>query len=220
MAGRVARPAPQGMPLRVGGFGGAEGLARYLRDNAITHVIDATHPFAAQMSCNAIAACAETGVPLLAYTRAPWQPEDGDQWTHVADIAGAVDALKGPRKRVLLAVGRMHLREFTVNPQHAYVLRLVDPPSEALGFPEATVIVDRGPFTLEGDRALMEEHGIDLVVSKNAGGKGAEAKIIAARQLGVPVIMIDRPAIPPRTEAHSIDDVKRWLCHALTDLGV
>ena len=220
MAGRVNSPVPQGLPMRVGGFGGVAGLAQYLRDHAITHVIDATHPFAAQMSCNAIEACAQTGTPLVALTRAPWQAQPGDRWSHVPDIAGAVAALAGPPKRVMLAVGRMHLPDFAVNPQHRYLFRLVDPPAEPLGFPDATVIVDRGPFTLEEDRALLARHRIDLLVSKNAGGTGAQAKIIAARALGLPVLMIDRPAIPPRKETHSIAGVMRWMGHACTDLGV
>lgn len=220
MAGRVERPAPQGVPMRVGGFGGAEGLARYLSENAITHVIDATHPFAAQMSRNAIDACTQTGTPLIALTRPPWQADPGDRWTHVPDIAGAVAALDCPQKRVMLAVGRMHLQDFTVNPQHAYLLRLVDPPAQPLGFPQAKVVVDRGPFSLEGDRALLREHRIDLVVSKNAGGSGAHAKILAARDLGLPVLMIERPAIAARAEAHSIQEVMQWLDHVSTDLGV
>jgi len=206
--------------MRLGGFGGPGGLARYLRDNAVTHVIDATHPFAAQMSCNAIDACARTKTPLIALTRAPWQAGPGDRWTHVPDIAAAVAALDRPAQRVMLAVGRMHLQDFTANPQHAYLLRLVDPPATPLGFPLAEVIVDRGPFTLAGDRALLSEHRIDLVVSKNAGGTGAQAKILAARELGLPVLMIDRPAIAKRAEAHSIADVLRWLGHVSTDLGV
>ncbi|KAA0912191.1 cobalt-precorrin-6A reductase [Aquicoccus porphyridii] len=220
LAGRVERPASQALPMRMGGFGGAEGLERYLRDNGITHVIDATHPFAVQMSCNAIAACERIGVPLIALTRAPWSAEPGDRWTHVPDIAGAVAALDCSPKHVMLAVGRMHLHDFTANPQHAYLLRLVDPPKVPLGFPDAQVIVDRGPFTLEGDRALMVEHRIDLVVSKNAGGTGAQAKILAARELGLPVLMIDRPTIPERAEAHSVANVMRWLGHVSTDLGV
>lgn len=220
MAGRVERPAPQGVPMRVGGFGGAEGLAQYLRANGITHVIDATHPFAAQMSRNAIAACAQTGTPLVALTRAPWQPQPGDRWTRVRDVAAAVRALEGPPKRVLLAVGRMHLADFAANPQHHYLLRLVDPPAAPPGFPDATVIVDRGPFTEAGDRALLAQHRIDLVVSKNAGGTGAQAKLLAARALGLPVLMIDRPEIPRRAEAHSVPEVMRWLGHASTDLGV
>lgn len=220
MAGRVERPAPQDVPMRVGGFGGTEGLVRYLHEHAITHVIDATHPFAAQMSRNAIYACERSGTPLIALTRAPWQAAPEDRWKHVPDIAGAVAALGCPPKRVMLAVGRMHLQDFTANPQHAYLLRLVDPPTEPVGFPDATVIVERGPFTLEGDRAILTEHRIDLVISKNAGGTGAQAKILAARELGLPVLMIDRPAIPARPEAHSIRHVFRWLGHVSTDLGV
>ncbi len=220
MAGRVDRPAPQGLPMRVGGFGGVEGLARYLQDHGVTHVVDATHPFAAQMSGNAIEACAHAGVPLIALTRAPWQAQAGDRWKHVPDIAGAVSALEGKPKRIMLAVGRMHLSAFVANPQHFYLLRLVDPPDGPMGFPDCQVVVDRGPFTLEADRALLEAYGIELVVSKNAGGTGAQAKIIAARELGLPVLMIDRPPTANRFEAHSVDDVMRWLGHVGTDLGV
>ncbi|MEQ5870792.1 cobalt-precorrin-6A reductase [Sagittula sp. NFXS13] len=220
MAGRVERPAPQELPMRVGGFGGADGLARYLREASITHIVDATHPFAAQMSVNAIEAAALTGVPLIALTRAPWRAQADDHWTHVASIDAAVAALDGPAQRVMLAVGRMHLPAFAANPQHSYVLRLVDAPDGPLGFPDAQVIVDRGPFTVENDRALLQKHDIALVVSKNAGGTGAQAKLIAARDLGLPVLMIDRPAIPQRAEAHSIEAVMHWLDHAGTDLGV
>lgn len=220
MAGRVDKPIHQDLPLRIGGFGGAEGLADYIRQEQITHVIDATHPFAAQMSMNAIAACAQTNVPLIALTRAPWQAEAGDQWRHVPDIGAAVSALEGPARRIMLAVGRMHLEEFAVNPQHFYLLRLVDPPAQDIGFPYAHVVVDRGPFALEGDRALLIQHKIDLVVSKNSGGAGAKAKIVAARELGLPVLMINRPTIRNRREAHTVSDVMRWLDHASTDLGV
>ncbi|MBE9638659.1 cobalt-precorrin-6A reductase [Salipiger mangrovisoli] len=220
LAGRVATPVPQALPLRIGGFGGSAGLAKYLRAEGITHVVDATHPFAARMSANAVAACGQSGVPLLALTRAPWQQIAGDHWTRVADIAGAVAALGGVPRRVMLAVGRLHLPDFAVEAQHFYLLRLVDPPAEPLAFPDHHVIVERGPFTLEGDMALMRQHGIDLVVSKNSGGTGAFAKIVAARRLGLPVIMIDRPHIPARREAHGVDEVLRWLGHATADLGV
>lgn len=218
-AGRVDRPKRQPLPQRIGGFGGVAGLRDYLATHQITHVIDATHPFAAQMSRNAVAACAQAGVPLIALTRAPWRAQDADNWTHVPDIAGAVTALQRPAARVMLAVGRMHLAEFAPNPQHFYLLRLVDPPQNAPPFPDHHVLVSRGPFTAADDRALMEEHGIDLIVSKNAGGTGAYAKIEAARALGLPVIMIDRPAIPDRKEAYSVSDVMAWLGHG-TDLGV
>ncbi|TVR09185.1 MAG: cobalt-precorrin-6A reductase [Salinarimonadaceae bacterium] len=219
-AGRVARPLRQPLPQRVGGFGGAAGLAQWLRAEAITHVIDATHPFAAQMSRNAVAACAETGVALVALTRPPWEPVAGDDWRRATDIADAVAALDRPRMRVMLAVGRMHLAAFAVNPQHRYLLRLVDPPAGASPFPEADIVVDRGPFDEAADRALMERYGIELVVSKNSGGGGAYAKIAAARALGLPVVMIDRPAAPERTELHDVESVIDWIAHAGSDLGV
>lgn len=219
-AGRVERPRRQPLPQRVGGFGGVEGLAAYLSENGITHLVDATHPFAAQMSTNAVEAARLAGVPHLALTRPAWQPQSGDRWTHVPDIPAAVSALNGAPRRVMLAVGRMHLDEFAPNPQHFYLLRLVDPPKTPPPFAEYHVIVDRGPFSAEGDRALMEEHGIDMVVSKNAGGSGASAKLDAARALGLPVVMIDRPALPARREVATPQEVLDWVAHAGTDRGV
>lgn len=219
-AGRVERPLRQPLPQRVGGFGGVAGLVRYMTEAGITHVIDATHPFAAQMSRNAVAACAEAHVPLLALTRPEWEEGPDDRWQRVPDIAGAVAALDVPRMNVMLAVGRMHLAEFAPNPQHRYLLRLVDPPAGPLPFPEAEVVVDRGPFDAEADRALMERHGVEIVVSKNAGGTGAFAKITAARALGLPVVMIDRPQLPARDEVHDVAAVFDWLARHGADLGV
>ena len=220
LAGRVERPRRQPLPQRVGGFGGVAGLSAYLRDNAVSHLVDATHPFAARMSRNAVLACAAEGVPLMALTRAPWRAQPGDHWTHVPDIDGAVRALDRAALRVMLAVGRMHLDAFAPNPQHFYLLRLVDPPASPPPFPDHHVLVSRGPFTTPDDTALMQQHRIDLVVSKNAGGTGAYAKIAAARALHRPVIMIDRPAIPERAEAYAVADVMAWLGHAGADRGV
>lgn len=211
-AGRVDTPRPQPLPVRVGGFGGADGLAGYLRDNAVTHVVDATHPFAAQMSGNAVTACREAEVPLAALTRPAWHAQDGDRWAHVPDIAAAVTALCGPAQRVFLAVGRMHLEDFAAQSQHHYLLRLVDEP-DALPLPQCDVVVSRGPFSEADDRALMQRHGIELVVSKNAGGTGARAKLDAARALDLPVLMIDRPALPQRVELLSVAQVLGWLAH-------
>lgn len=219
-AGRVARPVRQPLPQRVGGFGGASGLAAYLRNHAITHVVDATHPFAAQMSRNAVMGCAEAGVPLVALTRAPWRAEKGDTWVRVPDIAGAVAALDRPAERVMLAIGRLNLPAFAPHPQHCYLLRLVDPPEVPPPFPDHHIILDRGPFDTATDLALMEAHRISLVVSKNSGGTGAYAKILAARQLSLPVIMIDRPELPARHELHGAREVLDWIAHASTDLGV
>lgn len=220
LAGRVARPANSGLPQRVGGFGGVAGLCDYLRAERITHVIDATHPFAAQMSRNAIAAAAATGLPLVALSRAPWDPLPQDRWQVVPDIAAAAAALDGPRRRVFLAIGRMHLAAFAAQPQHSYLLRLVDPPAGPLPVRDAQVVVARGPFTETGDGRLLDRHRIDVVVSKNSGGSGAHAKIAAARARGVPVIMIDRPCIPPRTEVHDVAAVMRWLDHGPALRGV
>jgi precorrin-6A/cobalt-precorrin-6A reductase len=209
-AGRTEAPMRQPIHMRVGGFGGVVGLKAYLEAEVITHVIDATHPFAAQMSANAVAACAATGTPLIALERAPWTASKGDRWTHVPDIEAAVAALDGPPLRVFLAIGRQHIDAFAAQPQHQYLLRLVDEPTGPLPFP-ADVVVARGPFDVVGDTALMQDHGTEVIVAKNAGGKGAVAKIAAARALGLPVVMIDRPAIPHRPVVHSVAGVMAWL---------
>ncbi|MEP1766526.1 MAG: cobalt-precorrin-6A reductase [Sulfitobacter sp.] len=219
-AGRVKRPLRQPLPQRVGGFGGIQGLVDYLHQHKITHVVDATHPFAAQMSTHAVAACAQARVPLIALSRAPWAAQAQDNWTQTPDIAGAVAALDRPAARVMLAVGRMHLAEFAPNPQHFYLLRLIDMPDAPLPFANTLIVQDRGPFSFDSDLALMREHRIDLVVSKNAGGTGAFAKIQAARALSLPVIMIDRPALPDRKQAHSAQEVMAWLGHSGTERGV
>ncbi len=210
-AGRVASPKAQPLPTRVGGFGGVDGLVQYLQEHNITHVVDATHPFAAQMSWNAFEACRQVGVNLVALTRPAWRAQAGDHWTHVADIEGAVAALAVDPKCVLLALGKLNVPAFVAQPQHHFVLRLVDQPEVPPALPNHTVVVARGPFDVAGDRALMQEHGIELVVCKNAGGIGAEAKLTAARELGIPVIMIDRPNLPPRPEVAPVDAVLEWI---------
>lgn len=210
-AGRTENPVAQPLPVRVGGFGGAGGLAGYLKAERITHLIDATHPFAAQMSRNAVEACAATGIPLVALEREPWQAAEDDRWTHVPDLAGAVAALGKMSRRVFLAIGRQTLEAFAAAPQHQYLLRLVDPPTDPLPLPRAKAVIARGPFTVECDRALLQAHRIDVIVAKNAGGAGAEAKLVAARELGVPVVLIDRPRVPERKVARTVGEVMAWL---------
>ena len=213
-AGRTDAPIAQPLPTRVGGFGGVAGLQAFLQAERITQVVDATHPFAAQMSSNAVLACAAADVPLLALERPAWQAQSGDVWQHVPDMAAAVQALPTEPARVFLAIGRQHLAPFLTCVQHWYLLRLVDPVlNSVLNVPtkRGQVMLDRGPFTLEGDRALLQAHGITHVVSKNSGGAGAQAKLTAARELGLPVILIDRPFIPARLKVDSVNDVLRWI---------
>jgi precorrin-6A/cobalt-precorrin-6A reductase len=217
-AGRTSAPALQPLPQRVGGFGGVAGLVSYLRAEAISHVVDATHPFAADMSRNAVAACAEVQVPLMALERPGWIAGEGDRWTHVGSGREAAAALPRLPARVFLAIGRQTLGDFVAAPQHHFLLRLVDPPTDALPLPLIEVVLGRGPFRLEDDLDLMRRHGTQIVVTKNAGGDGARAKLDAARMLGLEVIMIDRPALPDRPTRATVVEVMGWLHGA--DRGV
>ncbi|KII13638.1 cobalt-precorrin-6A reductase [Phaeobacter sp. S60] len=212
-AGRTAKPVSQPLPTRVGGFGGVEGLSGYLKTESITHVIDATHPFAAQMSTNAVQACKSVGVPICAFERPAWQAGEGDSWLHADSIESAVNALPEAPARVFLAIGKQNLAQFAAKPQHHYLLRLVDAPEADLPLPHTTVEIARGPFDIAGDTALMQRHGITHVVAKNAGGAGAAAKLTAARTLGLPVIMIGRPKVPERPVLGSVAEVMAWIAH-------
>jgi precorrin-6A/cobalt-precorrin-6A reductase len=220
-AGRTEHPTPPPIAWRIGGFGGVDGLVDYLSVENITRVVDATHPFAAQISAHAVAACAVANVPLLALERPPWQRTAADRWIEIDDIAAAPDILGAAPRRIFLGIGRQHLQLFAAHPQHFYLVRLVDPP-RAPPLPDAEVIVARGPFDLAGDRAILIDHRIDIVVARNAGGDAAYAKIAAARDLGLPVVMVRRPLIPARKKVESVTDVLRWLGHdpAPTERGV
>ncbi|MCB5410670.1 cobalt-precorrin-6A reductase [Pseudogemmobacter faecipullorum] len=215
-AGRVESPKPQPLPTRTGGFGGAEGLADWLQAEGISAVIDATHPFAARMSQNAARACAGLNLPLCRLERAPWRPGPGDLWHQVPDLSAAHALLQGPPRRVFLAIGRQHIGQFRDLPQHHYLLRLIDPPDEQ-PLPQAEMVISRGPFSVAEDLALLRAHRTGIILCKNAGGSGASAKLEAARQLQVPVIMIARPELPEALVFHQPDQVIAWL-H--TRLGV
>jgi precorrin-6A/cobalt-precorrin-6A reductase len=215
LAGRTSNPVPHPVPLRVGGFGGAEGLADYLKAERIDRLIDATHPYAAQMSANAASAAALARVPLLALRRPAWTTVAGDRWTEVADTRAAVQALGAVPRRVFLALGRNEIAPFETAPQHHYLVRSVDPVEPPLAVSHATYIQARGPFREEDDRALLAAHAIDVVVSKNSGGGAAYGKIAAARALGIAVILLRRPALPEvAAAAASVDDAVAWLAHA------
>ncbi|MCC2113415.1 MAG: cobalt-precorrin-6A reductase, partial [Hyphomicrobiales bacterium] len=183
----------------------------YLRDNGIGALIDATHPFAAQMSVHAVAAAEAAGLPLIALERPPWTPEPGDDWREVDTLEEAADALGETPRKIFLAIGRLHLGAFAEKPQHSYVVRLVDPPQEKLPLPDVNVLVGRGPFRTADDLAMMRDHGIEAVVAKNAGGPASYAKIEAARLLGIPVILQRRPFAPARETAATVEAVLAWL---------
>lgn len=193
LAGRVREPAPQPLPVRVGGFGGIEGLAAYLRDQDIHVLVDATHPFAATMSANAREAACLAGVPLLDAGRGGWLPEPGDRWTEVATMADAARALGAAPRHVFLTVGRLQLAAFAAAPQHHYLVRSIDPVGPEHGLADACFVSARGPFAIDDECRLMREHRIDVLVTKNSGGKASVAKIAAARRLGLPVVLVRPP---------------------------
>jgi precorrin-6A/cobalt-precorrin-6A reductase len=213
LAGRTAAPARQPVPVRIGGFGGADGLADYLSAERIDALIDATHPYAAVISANAARAARSTGVPLLALRRPPWTPVAGDRWIEVADIPAAVAALGEAPRRVFLALGRKELAPFAAAPQHHYLVRSVDPVDPPLAVPHASYVTARGPFAEADERTLLGAHDIEVVVAKNSGGTATYGKIAAARKLGLPVIMPSRPPVPPVAVVETIEDALAWLDH-------
>ena len=213
LAGRTSNPVPHPVPLRVGGFGGAEGLAAYLTAERIDRLIDATHPYAAVMSENAARAAQMAGVPLLALRRPAWTAVAGDRWTEVADTPAAAQILGVVPRGVFLALGRNEIAAFEAAPQHRYLVRSVDPVEPPLAVPHAVYVQARGPFSEEDDRALVAANAIDVVVSKNSGGSAAYGKIAAARALGIEVILLRRPALPDVPAMTSIDGAVAWLGH-------
>lgn len=211
LAGRTDNPVAQPLPVRRGGFGGAKGLERYLREEGIGAVIDATHPYAAAISRNAASACAAAGVPLLALRRAPWVRQAGDLWREVEDIPAALAALGDAPRRVFLALGRNEVRAFEAAPQHSYLVRSVDPVMPPLDVPEAAYVVARGPFAEVEERDLLAGHRIELVVAKNSGGDATYAKMKAARALGIEVLLLRRPVLPQVEAVEDIEAALAWL---------
>jgi precorrin-6A/cobalt-precorrin-6A reductase len=210
LAGRVRNPRLPDGPVRVGGFGGADGLADFLREERITHVIDATHPFAAGITANAALAAARAGVPRLVLRRPAWEADPA--WESAADIREAAQAVaRWPGDSVFLTTGRRDLGAFAADDGHGYLVRTVDPPEGAVP-PRMTLLLDRGPYTVESESALMREHQVGLLVTKNSGGPMTAAKLTAARDLGVRVVMVRRPPLPPgSTAVATVAEALRWL---------
>ncbi len=211
LAGRTQNPAESPIPFRTGGFGGVDGLKAYLTDNKIDVVVDATHPFAAQMSAHAADACRDLNLPLALFTRAAWRPVPGDRWFSVSDMSEAASALGIKARRVFLTVGGLQLAAFAAAPQHHYLVRTIDPPQAAAALSDHKLILARGPFSAEDEVALMRGARIEVLVTKNSGGKATAAKLAAARQLGIDVIMVERPKPEEVLAFEKLDDVMSWI---------
>jgi precorrin-6A/cobalt-precorrin-6A reductase len=208
-AGRTQSVAHPGVPYRVGGFGGVGGLVSHLERESYHVLVDATHPFAAQMSRHAAQAAELAHVPLLRLERPAWQAVPGDRWRIVPRMEEAPAALGAEARRVFLAIGRLELGAFAEAPRHDYLIRAVDPFVPPL--PRARVIAARGPFLLADERALFERERIEVVVSKNAGTPSTYAKLQAARELALPVIMVARPRLPDVVTVRSVEAALAWL---------
>lgn len=214
LAGRTQNRPVLGHEQRVGGFGGPSALASYLEDNEIGAVLDATHPFAARMPGNTATACAATGTPRLRVVRPPWIEQPDDTWQRVPKLDAAASAVEGAG-RVFLTTGRQELQPFASVRGAWFLVRAIEPP-DPQPIRDALVILDRGPFTLDGERALLREHRIDVIVAKNSGGNATAAKLVAARELQRPVVMIDRPPTPDGPTVATADEAIAWLDALLT----
>ena len=209
LAGRVADPQLPPGEVRIGGFGGAAGLTAWLRDHPVDAVVDATHPFAETMTASAAAAAELAGVPLLRLQRPGWTAQPGDDWRWVDSLEDAAAAV-GEFDRVFLTTGRQGLAAFAGLTAHC-IVRSVDPPEPPLPA-RTTVVLERGPFSLDDERALLREHAVQVVVTKDSGGHMTEAKLVAARELGVPVVLVRRPPLPPNVATvATVEDALAWL---------
>jgi precorrin-6A/cobalt-precorrin-6A reductase len=213
LAGRTRAPRiPKGQ-VRMGGFGGVEGLMRYLREQRITHLVNATHPFAAQISGNAVAAATEAGIPLMRLLRPAWTAQPDDRWIAVRDAAQAAALCRRQGGRIFLTLGSSDLGAFADIHNAHFVVRMVDVP-EDLPLRDYRVVAGRGPFSLQDELRLLTESHINLIVAKNSGGDATYAKIEAARRMGLPIVMIERPpiALDPRSPAvASVEEILAWV---------
>ncbi len=209
LAGRVSRPRLPAGTVRIGGFGGPQALARWLTEHGAMAVVDATHPFAERISASAAAACPRAGVPLLRLQRPGWSAGPGDDWHWVGDLDAAAGAIASLGERVLLTSGRQGLAAFAQVKDAWFLLRCVEPPDPPLP-PHHQLLLDRGPYTVEGELALIDEHRIDLVLSKDSGGPHTEAKLEAARLRELPVILVRRPPRPDVATVASVAEALAW----------
>jgi precorrin-6A/cobalt-precorrin-6A reductase len=211
LAGRTTNPRLPCGEVRIGGFGGADGLAAYLHEHRLEAVIDATHPFSAAMGWNAVAACQKAGVALLRIERPAWQPGAGDDWFAVDDWTEAADVLARRARRVLLAVGRRDLAPFSRLDDIWFLIRSVEAPVPMPPFRQAELMLARGPFTFAAEFDLLRSQRIDTILCKNSGGDATAAKLVAARTMGVRVVMRRRPPRPDLPTVATADEAAVWL---------
>jgi precorrin-6A/cobalt-precorrin-6A reductase len=213
LAGRVSRPRLPAGEVRIGGFGGPDGLARWLAEHGVAAVVDATHPFAERISASAASACADAGVELLRLERPGWSERPGDRWHWVGGLDEAAALVPGLGTRVLLTTGRQGLAAFAGVEAAWFLVRCVDPPDPPLP-PDCEVLLDRGPYELDGELALIDRHGIDLVVTKDSGGAHTSAKLDAARERELPVVVVRRPPRRAVPTVASVTDALAWVARA------
>lgn len=220
LAGRTEEPVRPPGEVRIGGFGGVPGLTTYLMNEGIELVLDATHPFAAQMCHHAYEACAALGIPRAKLVRPPWVASPGDRWTMMPNVSAAATFLRfHPAKRIFLTLGRQEIGPFVPlgggerrdgnRNGRWFLTRMIDPPGDGVALPAGELVLGRGPFRPEEEKALMEQHRIDLLVTKNSGGSAG--KIAAAAELHLPVLMIDRPPLPPGEILDSVGAALAWI---------
>ncbi len=211
LAGRTQSPITPSGSIRVGGFGGVAGLINYLRQQQITHLIDATHPFAAQISWHAAEAAEAVGIAHLLLIRPAWERVSGDCWIEVHNHAAAAAVLPGLAERVFLTIGRQELAAFAPLKQIWFLMRMIDPPLPDMALPPGQILLDRGPFHLAAELELLTQQQIQAIVSKNSGGAATYAKVTAARELGLPIVMVQPPLLPLGDRVSEIAAALDWI---------
>lgn len=212
LAGRTKQPGGLAGDLRVGGFGGVPGLVDYLKSEKVRILVDATHPFAATISHHAVEAAEKTDVSRLMVNRPRWQLPDGLDLVRVSDMEAAAVALRTCRaKRVLLTTGIQNLEVFAAETDICFLVRQIESREKPPPLTHVDTVIQKPPFTLAGERALMAEHQIDTIVSKESGGTATEAKLHAAAELGIRVVLIERPPTPAGESVSSAEEALQWI---------
>lgn len=212
LAGRVPDPALPVGPVRIGGFGGVDGLRKWLRDEEIDAVVDATHPFAATITANAASACDQLGLPYLVLARSAWDP--GDAIVVASDTEAAEAVVRHGFSRVFLTTGRSGAKAFA-DSDGWFLIRAVTAPDGDVLPRRHQLVLSRGPYSFEGEYTLLREHRIDALVTKNSGGQMTRAKLDAAAALDIPVVMVDRPPLPAGVATvGTVDEAAEWVANA------